>query len=67
MKNISKKVLLISFLLIITLAFFNKIESEIWLSIRIPLLGGLILALIITIPEINFNKITSIFRRIFKK
>ncbi len=56
MKNISKQLLFIVLLLSLTLFFYNKIESEIWLSVRIPLLGGLILALIMTIPYFDFSK-----------
>jgi len=62
MKQISKKLLWIGVLLFANILFFNIIKAEIWLSIRSPLLTGFTIALALTIPEIDFSKVTKLMR-----
>jgi len=63
MKNINKKVLFLILLLMSEIIFFNISNSEIWLSIRGPILTGLIISLAIIFPELNFHKIKNFFIR----
>jgi hypothetical protein len=55
MKSISKIVPFLIFLVFLIILFFNISESELWLSIRGPLLSGLIISLAITIPNMDFS------------
>lgn len=63
MKNVNKKFLFIGILLILNIILFNQINSNLWVSIRSPLLTGLTIALAVTIPELNFNKLSSISKK----
>jgi hypothetical protein len=63
MKDINKKFWLIGILLALNIIFFDYITISLWQSIRSPLLTGLIIAFCLTIPEMNFSKLTTFFRR----
>ena len=67
MKTQLKRFLLIGFLVFLNIVFFDKIKSEKWLLIRGPLLSGLVISLAITIPELDFSKITLFFKSVLIK
>ena len=63
MKQITKKTIVLSVLLFLNLLLFNKINFEIWVLVRAPLLTGLIISLAITFPEFNFHWIKKMFSK----